>query len=1147
MSSGIQLAQFQSAAVRHISGRLLDKRGSRRFLLADEVGLGKTIVARGVIESLSSRHSGLTVLYLCSNAEIAEQNRGKLVEGGGVSVGRVTELAWTRKPSGSGIHLFAFTPGTSLSGGTGIAKERRLMLFLLGLIYGKPVERKEWREFFRCGVQSERWMAATRRRTLDQEFLRKTQPSFQKALRNAITRSVSPEGSLVARIASAVEDYVESDMAKRRGRTRLVGELRELLQRVTLQSLGAGLIVLDEVQRFKDVIDHASDAKRVSSELFLMNVPVLILSATPYRVLKLEHEVRDQGTDHHQDFFRTLDFLFGRDKKSPRDVQRDLTRLGRRLQEIELTAARDEEMIALKRRIEHLLKRVMCRTERTWYFTESRDSVHERLTGTELPNHDELCEFFDLHRGLAPHLRGVGLVTDFWKSSPSLLTFMDSSYKLVQQLKSERVGIPRRLLSRANDHTLPSRNLRMRTITAQALGDEERPPLLWTKPTYLYHRDETYGAESPRKVLAFSGWRFVPKAISVVVSNVASARLRMKGSDRRQPLRFSDRGSFHLFDVCFPSQALATLASPRLAPAGTPHAERPARDVIAAAIKALRPALAAARVTVAKAGSDPLWRAVMRLEAHLGFADDVRRSVKEWDCPDDATGRQMRRHGERLVEWLADDRTPLRISELDLRHLALISVASPAVSLLRSLHSVFDTEDVSNSAPSLLNACFAELRAYFNRPTVQQAVRLHRPRSAGTRRRQRKRGFAESVLHYSLDHHLLAVLDEHSYLLRYAADCSTVEDVIDHYRAVWSLGRGTPRTNAPAGRGARVQLAADLKATSAHFALAFGDDLGKEPRNEDDERLRRSDLREAFNSPFWPFVLATTSVGQEGLDFHLYCRDILHWNLPSNPVDLEQREGRINRRDCLAIRHSIAAEWPLPTVADGMREPNANPWQLVFERLKTDIGSQRHRHGLYPHWIYECRDSSRTVHVTRHAALYDTSRDARRYAALKRGLALYRLAFGQANQEHLLANLEQKLEGLSEKQRSDAQRRLSGYMLNLSPFAAADALKSAHEEAVVLTNESNPARLQALVEDIERMMVDHAEELAPAHAALGRLLKAVGTALDAPIDRRLLRMAVTPLVYLRNPYDEFFDHRAAGGFDDDIAVLNRAARLLPRA
>lgn len=47
----------------------------------------------------------------------------------------------------------------------------------------------------------------------------------------------------------------------------------------------------------------------------------------------------------------------------------------------------------------------------------------------------------------------------------------------------------------------------------------------------------------------------------------------------------------------------------------------------------------------------------------------------------------------------------------------------------------------------------------------------------------------------------------------------------------------------------------------------------------------------AFNSPMRPFVLATTSIGQEGLDFHNYCRVIMHWNLPSNPIDV----GRILR------------------------------------------------------------------------------------------------------------------------------------------------------------------------------------------------------------------------------------------------------------
>ena len=59
-----------------------------------------------------------------------------------------------------------------------------------------------------------------------------------------------------------------------------------------------------------------------------------------------------------------------------------------------------------------------------------------------------------------------------------------------------------------------------------------------------------------------------------------------------------------------------------------------------------------------------------------------------------------------------------------------------------------------------------------------------------------------------------------------------------------------------------------------------------------DKTIQRvNNVRNAFNSPFRPFVLATTSVGQEGLDFHLYSRKVVHWNLPSNPIDV----GRILR------------------------------------------------------------------------------------------------------------------------------------------------------------------------------------------------------------------------------------------------------------
>ena len=76
----------------------------------------------------------------------------------------------------------------------------------------------------------------------------------------------------------------------------------------------------------------------------------------------------------------------------------------------------------------------------------------------------------------------------------------------------------------------------------------------------------------------------------------------------------------------------------------------------------------------------------------------------------------------------------------------------------------------------------------------------------------------------------------------------------------------------------------------AHYAVGF---VNSEGTDNIKDANRKDSIRGAFNSPLKPFVLATTSIGQEGLDFHNYCRRIMHWNLPSNPIDLEQREGRI--------------------------------------------------------------------------------------------------------------------------------------------------------------------------------------------------------------------------------------------------------------
>jgi hypothetical protein len=1141
MASEPTLAAFQRAAVDHIVDRLRDRQGSRRFLLADEVGLGKTVVARGVIDRMAKgRPQPLKVVYLCSNAEIAQQNRKKLVDSGGVTVGRVTELALRGRTSakrGSAVTLFAFTPGTSLSTGTGTGAERELLLFLLDKVADVHASGPDWQEFFRCSMHADRWSASTTWTRLQEKFSGQVPKTVQDAFRLAM-RTIGPKTAgptLLEELGEAVEAFDAENKSSRTTRNRLVGRCRTALQRATLSQIEPDLVLLDEVQRFKDVIDRASDEKQLASILLKPGTPTLILSATPYRMLTLDHEV--ESAKHHEDFFRTLRFLYASDEATPRRVEANLSAFGDRLRHVALDGTRDETIIGLKRAIEADLRRVISRTERNWYFEESsgslRDAPAER---TGLPNYEELREFFDLHQGLRDDLHGVGLVTDFWKSVPSLLTFMDGSYALTKRLRGEGTRVPARLVSKANDPSLVDRNQRLAKVIDHALGPDERAPFLWTKPTFTYHEDTAYGENPPRKMLVFSGWRFVPKAVSIVLSDTAARRINHVDVVGRQPIRLTRKLSQHVFDVCVPSFALARLVNPRMLSAGGNAPALSADEVRRRTTDALRAVFASAGITVSVGGKAKAWQAVMRLEREQGHGETLKTAMRSWLPPAEATG-PTDLHRNQLLRWL-DASVELTLSPSELDRIARVALGSPAVCLLRSLLAAFDTAAVERAYTAIWQAGFTELRAYFNRSVVQQVVRQYRP---GSRIRSRRRGtwsdggYTSKVLTYSLDHHWQAMLDEHTYLLDGGSASGAVISALDHYRSVWSLGQGARQTNAVRPRNGKATLGKRQEAWPTHFALAFGEELepGQQLDGDAAKPLRRSEVREAFNSPFWPFVLATTSVGQEGLDFHLHCRDVFHWNLPSNPVDLEQREGRVNRRNGLAVRQSIAQDWSLHDIKDELPYGRL-PWQVLFERLAVDKSRQRYKQGLYPHWIYECRDSRDTVGIVRHVAYFSASRDAQRYERLKTGLALYRLVFGQVNQEHLLKDLTGRLEQLDEEGQQKARKFLRGYMLSLSPITRGQAMGFAREEAIQLVA-SNEA-LVHLVSDVRGIVESHSIALAPVRAELESLLDVVISGRCRPPD--LLKIA-TAMVYLRNPFDEHFDTQAVGGFDDDIEVIRQ--------
>lgn len=73
------LKAFQRKTVDYVSKRLLsDPDAVRHFLVADEVGLGKTMVARSVIartiKALQDKVPRIDIVFVCSNGAIAKQN-----------------------------------------------------------------------------------------------------------------------------------------------------------------------------------------------------------------------------------------------------------------------------------------------------------------------------------------------------------------------------------------------------------------------------------------------------------------------------------------------------------------------------------------------------------------------------------------------------------------------------------------------------------------------------------------------------------------------------------------------------------------------------------------------------------------------------------------------------------------------------------------------------------------------------------------------------------------------------------------------------------------------------------------------------------------------------------------------------------------
>ena len=1063
------LKDFQKRTVEYAFHQLYQNpNGSGRFLVADEVGLGKTLVARGVIakavEHLWDGCERMDIIYLCSNVDIARQNIQRLTIPGlnqFIPAKRITLLPVSmRQQNGRNfqnekVNFIPLTPGTSfhLHSQFGVVEERILLYYMLRELVEMPMDgamqvfsgnagkvrfRRSYLQAFDPGTIDT---------TLKRAFLRELETEENKALLTDV----------VGLCRLFQQSRREVRKANRDRHKTIISQLRGLLARTCMAALQPNLIIMDEFQRFKQLLSQETPAGELAQMLLNQDAArVLLLSATPYKMYTLSD---DDQEDHHTDFLETLNFLFDDPSAGQafrqllHDYRQALLQYGSRAE-----GARDRErLLAAKTAVESRLRQVMARTEKLTASAD-RNGMFRDVAGSAAGlQSQDLTAYVGLQQ--VAELIGHPNMLEYWKSAPYLLNFMeayqfkrlfDGALKLPTKsaaLAKTLADNPQLLVSQADTagyRTLDPGNARLRQLMADMI-ESGAWQLLWIPPSLPYYRLERPFAGQQReqltKRLVFSAWHVVPKAVASLLSYEAERRMmRLHDQAATDELYDSLRGRLQItrsherltgmpvLALMYPSPVLAELGdSLRYFAREAEGGLLEATALLAAVQSEIEKRLARLPLNRSAAGqADEAW--YWAAPILLDLAADAEGTRTWWQTENLAkvwSGEE--KAGEDSSAWaehVAAAQTLLNQPTLNLGRppenlslvLAQIAVGGLGNIGLRALSRIADGAASLTAVSLRLNAATVgwAFRTLFNTPEAGALIQgLYK---------ETDRPYWQKVLAYAIAGCLPAVMDEYSHILREAVglveegQAETGTAVANAMRTAIQLRTASLKTDGfdvePAAKP--VVRAYDFR-WHAHFAQRFGDIHGENDRKE----VRKEAVREAFNSPFWPFVLVTTSVGQEGLDFHQYCHAIVHWNLPANPVDLEQREGRVHRYKGHAIRKNVAHDYGAAALA----EKTHDPWQALFAAAANGHGSD-----LVPYWIYPEKGEARAF-IERHVPILPLSRDAHRLVLLRQALTVYRMVFGQNRQEDLVAYL---LNQLTEAEIEDLMGRLQ---IDLRPLS----------------------------------------------------------------------------------------------------------------
>lgn len=1023
------LKDFQHATVDRITHHFLDDdEHHNRILVADEVGLGKTIIAKGIIARLlqhrarNRSHGPLRVIYICSNQALAHENQQKLSLFSDETehaqyvtepqFKRLAELALYRKPDNpSGVlELCTLTPGTSfsLTSGDGNRRERIILLEAVTRIEALRPLHGNLRNFFYANMGKEEnfnyWHQCFRK---NEDFDASILSEFHQSLHRTAPSKDEHQALTWVEILQFIAEDPETASEDPRVPSRVLPHLRRLLAEACASHLKGDLFILDEFQRFSSLIHGEADSEEamIASKVFKDNETddpserpwVLLLSATPFKAMTTEEE-KEADESHIESLNRILSFL---NEHAPAQYKPARETLYQELLKARNSTADLGEISTLPRNeVENVLKPLISRTERV-QLDPSYDEVINtlpfdcagQLASEDIKTWQKLDEF---SRTLGEYARmdPRHQLLQFYLSAAWPLAF-STGYNIQHQIngylkkqggnalsKYKQLFLPR---ERFNNFSVrihrEAPNPRFRALAEYLLkNDEDREgpeAMLWVPPA-LPH----YQLAGPfntfhdfTKTLIFSAWAMVPRMMSALLSYESERRLGAEKRSRRyfrdpekdksqtQLINLTD-GALAQWALMVPSQFLANCPLKRT--------EQSLEELIEKRAQWIERRLTSWREAPHRVGSattDNDWYLMA-----LFFLDETEGGespAKQWldnldaDEPLNLSKQQV----ERIRELYGKSRADLGAMPADLAEwLAWLSVGSPAVCTARALGMTESTETQIVLSTRAAKA-FISL---FNRETGSNIIRNRMPKNVGHHQYNRK---PLEVARYCAQGGLQAVLEEYFHVL--ASSGATPEKQIETLSNVLQISHADVRAWNPNY---------DSHAT---FRCRYAVPLGSQSLDKESGTGRVINIREAFNSPFRPFVVTSTSVGQEGLDFHAYCREIVHWNLPSNPIDLEQREGRINRYQSLVVRKRIAEGYA------NQLESNEGWPELI--KLAEQDNQDRETTDLSPHW----HSAAGKTQINRIVPLMPLSRDAQRFDTMQRILSLYRLTFGQPGQEEL--------------------------------------------------------------------------------------------------------------------------------------------------